>query len=365
MDYNPTNIAPAGTAQGYYYTPTIGPYDYWAIEYGYKEISGSESEELGKIAARGAEPALQYATDEDVFLGSDPRVNLFDLGHNPIDFTSRQMKLSTELMPKLLERAVKKGEGYQKARQAFNKLFQEYWRTAQYAAKFPGGVLVNRDHDGDPNQRPPFTAVDVKQQRDAMKLLAEHVFSAPKYDPKLLNYLPASHWLHWGMVFPSRLDYPIYETVATMQEFILFELLNVRTLDRLHDNELKVVGDADRYTVAEHLRMLVEPVFAEWKEAKVGKYTDSAPYISGFRRNLQRTVIKDLAFLVQESFSGPEDIRTLARMHLQTLETQAGALLSGTNKDFHLDDYTRAHLIDSQKRIHQVLNAQLQIQSVD
>ena len=72
MDYNPANIAPAGTTQGYYYTPTIGPYDYWAIEYGYKDISGSESEELAKIAARGTEPALQYATDEDVFFGSRP-----------------------------------------------------------------------------------------------------------------------------------------------------------------------------------------------------------------------------------------------------------------------------------------------------
>ena len=57
MDYNPANIAPTGSTQGYYYTPTIGPYDYWAIEYGYKDATGSESEELGKIAARGTEPA--------------------------------------------------------------------------------------------------------------------------------------------------------------------------------------------------------------------------------------------------------------------------------------------------------------------
>jgi Met-zincin/Domain of unknown function (DUF5117) len=363
MDYNPANISPAGTSQGDYYTTTIGPYDYWAIEYGYKEISGSESTELGKIAARCSEPALQYATDEDVFFGSDPLVNLFDLGHNPMDFANRQMKLSTELMPKLLERAVKKGEGYQKARQAFNKMFQEYWRTAQYAAKFPGGLLVNRDHDGDPNARAPFTMVDVKQQRDAMKLLAEHVFSAPKYDPKLLNYLPASHWLHWGMAFPFRLDYPIYETVGLMQEFILFDLLNSRTLARLHDNELKVVGDGDRYTAAEHLRMLVEAIFSEWKEAKAGKYTDSSPYIAGFRRNLQRMALTDLAFFVQESFSGPEDIRTLARMHLTTLDSQVKAILD--QKDLKLDDYSRAHLLDSQKRIHQILNAQLIIQSVD
>jgi hypothetical protein len=363
MDYSPANISPAGTAQGYYYTPTIGPYDYWAIEYGYKEFSGSESAELAKIAARCSEPALQYATDEDVFFGSDPLVNLFDLGHNPMDFANRQMKLSTELIPKVLEKAVKKGEGYQKARQAFNKMFQEYWRTAQYAAKFPGGLFVNRDHDGDPNARAPFVMVDLKQQRDGMKLLAEHVFSAPSYDPKLLNYLPASHWLHWGMTFPFRLDYPIYETVGTMQEFILFELLNSRTLNRLHDNELKVAGDGDRYTVAEHLRMLVEAIFSEWKDGKAGKYTDSAPYIAGFRRNLQRMALSDLAFFVQESFSGPEDIRTLARMHLTTLDSQIKTMLD--RKDLTLDDYSRAHLLDSQKRIHQVLNAQLILQSVD
>jgi hypothetical protein len=66
---------------------------------------------------------------------------------------------------------------------------------------------------------------------------------------------------------------------------------------------------------------------------------------------------------VQESFSGPEDTRTLARMHLATLESQIKAILG--QKDLKLDDYSRAHLLDSQKRIHQILNAQLILQSVD
>jgi hypothetical protein len=34
MDYNPVNIMPDGEQQGDYYPQTIGPYDYWAIEYG-------------------------------------------------------------------------------------------------------------------------------------------------------------------------------------------------------------------------------------------------------------------------------------------------------------------------------------------
>jgi Met-zincin/Domain of unknown function (DUF5117) len=363
MDYAPANIAPDAKSQGYYYTPTIGPYDYWAIEYGYKEFSGSENEELNKVAARGSEPALQYATDEDVMYGTDPHTNVFDLGHNPMDFASRQMKLTTELMPKMLERAVKKGEGYQKARQAFQKLFQEYWRTAQFAAKFPGGLFVHRDHDGDPHARAPFVLVTAKDQRAGMKLVADHVFKAPAYDPKLLNFLPATHWAHWGIVEPYRLDYPIYEYVARMQEMILYDLLNPMTLDRLHDNEVKIVSETDRYTLAEHLRTIVDAIFSEWKEAKAGKYTDTAPSISGYRRNLQRITLKELAYLVQEPYSGPEDARTLARMHLQTLDSQISSMLK--KSDVHLDDYTRAHLLDSQKRIQQILNARLQIQSVD
>ena len=65
MDYSPINIAPKGKKQGDYYTTTLGPYDYWAIEYAYKPVDGDEEAELKKIAARAPEHDLVYATDED------------------------------------------------------------------------------------------------------------------------------------------------------------------------------------------------------------------------------------------------------------------------------------------------------------
>src|SRR5262249_13309088 len=40
MDYCPINIAPKGQKQGDYYPTTLGPYDYWAIEYAYKPVDG-------------------------------------------------------------------------------------------------------------------------------------------------------------------------------------------------------------------------------------------------------------------------------------------------------------------------------------
>ncbi|NCY02599.1 MAG: hypothetical protein EBX36_06725 [Planctomycetia bacterium] len=69
MDYVPVNIVPKGKPQGDYYTAVLGPYDHWAIEYGYRPIAAGSPEaelpELGKIAGRSGDPALAYATDEE------------------------------------------------------------------------------------------------------------------------------------------------------------------------------------------------------------------------------------------------------------------------------------------------------------
>ena len=362
MDYSPANISPNKDKQGPYYSPTLGPYDYWAIEFGYS--TDADEAALKKIAARGAEEGLDYATDEDTrSFDSDPLTNRFDLGQNPITFAGQQMELASKLMDKVLERSVKDGDGYQRARQAFGLLLSEYWRSAFFAARFPGGVHVHRDHKGDPKQRPPFEVVEPAQQRAAVKLLAETAFGTPSYDPKLLNHLAASRWSHWGMNDLSRLDYPIHDTVGMMQGRILDQLLSSRTLTRLHDSELKVSEGADVYTLAEHLRLVVDAVFTEWQKPAEGEYTPRKPMISSFRRQLQRVAAKELASFVVSGFGVPEDARTLARMHLSTLDSQVESLLK--NEKVKLDDYSRAHLLDSQRRIRQVLNAELDVRSID
>lgn len=41
MDYNPALLFADGSTEGHFLTPTIGPYDLWAIEYGYRPFDGS------------------------------------------------------------------------------------------------------------------------------------------------------------------------------------------------------------------------------------------------------------------------------------------------------------------------------------
>ena len=144
MDYNPINIAPKGQKQGDYITSTIGPYDYWAIEYAYKEVTGDEAAELKKIAARAAEPDLVFATDSDMRVGNDPLVNVFDLGSDPCRFAKDRVTLASQLMKELDAKAVKDGESWARLRIAFSRyLMGQYGNAADLVASHVGGAIRN------------------------------------------------------------------------------------------------------------------------------------------------------------------------------------------------------------------------------
>src|SRR5262249_19745913 len=109
MDYVPTNIVPKGKKQGDYYPTTLGAYDLWAIEYGYKPCS---DEELKKIASRSGEPGHAFTTDEDTRgIDSDPLSNRFDLGNDTVAYARQRAQLINDLWPGLEARMAKEGEG--------------------------------------------------------------------------------------------------------------------------------------------------------------------------------------------------------------------------------------------------------------
>ncbi|HMF15388.1 MAG TPA: zinc-dependent metalloprotease, partial [Gemmataceae bacterium] len=177
MDYSPVNIAPKGVKQGDYFSQVLGPYDYWAIEYAYKPITGNQDEELGKIAAKIAQPGHEYGTDEDLYLNSDPDINVWDLGSDPMKFGQERMLLAEELLKELHNKIVDKGEGYQRARVALGLLLRQYGDAAQLTVQHVGGEYAHRDHKEDPNARDPLVPVPGAKQRDALKFLQEHILS--------------------------------------------------------------------------------------------------------------------------------------------------------------------------------------------
>ena len=68
MDYEATNVAPIGHPQGQYWSTVPGPYDDWAIEYGYSEALAdpvAEEARLEAILARSTRPELAFGNDAD------------------------------------------------------------------------------------------------------------------------------------------------------------------------------------------------------------------------------------------------------------------------------------------------------------
>jgi hypothetical protein len=347
MDYAPINLAPKGTKQGDYFTTTLGPYDYWAIEYAYKPLSGGtegEYEKLQEISKRCAQPGYDYGTDEDLYTSSDPLVNVWDLGADPMQFAQNRLLLAKELMKDLAKKGATKGEGYQRVRQSFNLLLQEYGNAAYLVSCFVGGVSMHRDHHADPKGRDPLVPVPPDKQRSALKFLQTHLLAdqAFHFSPELLRRLAADRWWHWGNdgVLFSPVEFPIHERLLAIQRVVLEQLLDPRVL-----------------AVAEIFRALTDGV---WGEQVAGAGGEHASTI--LRRNLQREYLRALAELVlgkQSRFRFvPPDARSLARMHLREIGKRIDQQLKAKNPG---DDTTRAHLEESRERIDKVLAASLQI----
>lgn len=362
MDYAPPNIVGKGTKQGDFYSRTIGPYDIWAIEYGYKPLSGgtdAEFKELEKIAARSTEPALDYATDEDTRgIDPDPLTNRFDLGKDPLAYAQARTQLISDLLPGIVEKVTKPGEGYQRGRQAFGVLLGNYGQAVFLAARYIGGLEMNRDHKGESKERAPVVVVSVDKQRAALKFLEEKVFSDKPFEfpPELYNHLASTRWNHWGVTLPLRPDYAVHEMIAMWQDRVLDQLLSSTTLDRLSDSELRVAKDKDAFTTADLISGLTTSIFSEVQQMPAGEHTNRKPAISSIRRNLQRTYLRRLSSIALGQSRAPEDCQTVAYLELSQLSEAIKKALDGNTK---LDTYTKAHLVESRDRIKKVLDAHL------
>lgn len=362
MDYDAVNIVPEGTKQGDYYTPTIGPYDYWAIEYGYKPFEGSsEKDELAKIAARSGEPDLAYATDEDTRgIDPDPLSNRWDLGQDPLEFASRQATLVAQRLPKVVSELVGEGEDYSQARQAFNVLLSSHGQAMYFVSRFVGGVELSRSHRGDPNAKAPFTGVTANRQRAALQILKDQVFSDKPFlvPQEIYSSLGTTRWTHWGTSVPDRTDYPVHDMILMWQTRIMNQLLSSLTLSRVHDATLMWSGAADPFTPAELLRWTSDTVFAELDSTAKKNYTTQDPAISSLRRNLQRACMRRMADIAMGYSGAPDDCQTVAFAELKRL---AEKLEANLKSETEWDLTSKAHMEETLSRIQRVLDARFQM----
>ncbi len=358
MDYTPINYRyDSGQVQGDYAMIDIGPYDYWAIEYGYTHNEA----DLATILKRCSEPELQYATDEDTS-GPDPYARRYDFAKDPLAHANEQAKLIKLYRDRLLEKFVKEGDSWAKARRGYELTLGLQMRSVSMMANWVGGAFVNRDKKGDPGNRVPVQVVPAKDQREALAFVIETSFRDDAYGlkPEILERLGVDKWIdgggHAGMA--DEATWPIHDRVLDMQATTLTLLMNPTTLRRVYDNELRLAADVDALTLPELIDNITSSVWTELDQPCPDDRNDRNPMISSLRRNLQREHLQRLVDLILEDTPGTaaySPISNLARMELRSL----AAAMEATMKkcEGKIDAYTLAHLSESKERIGRVLEA--------
>ena len=344
-------------------TPTIGPYDEWAIEYGYVIPDGKpEADVLKAIAGRCTEPELQYATDWDTMwvLSPDPLVNRYDLSSDPIDYARARIELVDKLLANIRDWAVQDGEPPHFLLRAFNTLWYERVTNLDFVARVVGGQYFHYDFKGDTNERPPLVLVEPARQRAALAYLGETVFNSEFFavDPELLNRLAPSRWGHWGADGGMRLDYPIHDRIRGLQLSVMSSLTAAPVLQRIYDAELKSVA-GDKFTAAEAITTLRDLVWRQL-DTRGGRYDNSQPMIDSVARNLQQDYLNIQLNIarVRPGILVSSDVRSMVRQALRELGEKIGTTLRDSNIDFA----SRAHLTECQSRIERVLDAQFMAQ---
>ena len=284
MDYPALNLNPNPKIKSPYADSSVGHYDEWAIEFGYKPFNSEQ--ERNEILSRSTDPLLIFGNDADILYSSrgiDPRVQTNDMSSDPISYSIDRMRLVNELFDDILDKFQISGNTYEDLRRAFFNLNSQYAGAASTISKFIGGVYVERSVIGQKGSKKPYTPVNYKDQKRAFKALDEYIFSSDNYKipSKIINYLARQRR---GFEFYSGPEDPkIHDLILSNQARILSQLMAPNTLQRLKDSELY----GNKYKLSEFMTDLYKSIFSE-----IDGNIDS------FRQNLQIVYTKRLVDII-------------------------------------------------------------------
>jgi len=295
MDYFQLNLAPEKARQGQYYITSPGPYDDWAIAYGYSVSltdEGGEMKRAAALVARSAEPELGFANDADDMRDPgkaiDPRAMIGDMSNDAMAYATARCELNQKALGGLLTGIPIADKSYQELTQAYMVLTSDLRNSLTAISRYVGGVYVERAFAGQVKENPPqpLRPVELEKQRAAMQALAKYAFGAGAWSAPetLLVHLQQQRR---GFDFKSTGEDPkLHERVLKIQRALLDHLLHTNTQNRILDSALY----GNKYVLADMMRDLTQAIME-------GEARDAA--ISTVRQNLQLEYVDRLLGIVK------------------------------------------------------------------
>jgi hypothetical protein len=316
--------------------PKIGPYDLFAIKWGYQPIANATSADAEKktldewARQQDQTPWLRFSTSNSA--GSDPGELTEAVGDaDAIKATTLGLKNLERVGGMLLAATVKPGEPYDDLQLAYTRLLGQWVLEMNHVSAIVGGFDSQQKHGGQSGVL--FTPIPKPRQVAAVEFLSANAFRTPAFlvNPEVLRRIEPAGAL---------------DRLRTAQLRVLGSLLSSARVLRLVEREA-IDGDG-AYAPTDFLADVRRGV---WPELS-GRATVR---IDAFRRNLQRAHLETLAERVSGRQAAADDARALFRQELRLLDAGLRSLAGRAG-----DGITRAHVADARAMIERALDPRVQ-----
>ncbi|HLT08539.1 MAG TPA: zinc-dependent metalloprotease [Cyclobacteriaceae bacterium] len=347
MDYARFNYVAQPEDEGVSLHPQIGPYDKFAVAWGYRPILEAKTPEEEQavldqwIVDKKGDPMYRYGRQGNAY---DPSTQSEDLGDNAMKASTYGIANLKRILPNLQEwmyEDEKPFKNYDDLEELYGQVVAQFNRYMGHVRTNIGGVYEIYKSSG--QGEPIYTHTDKATQKEAMAFLNKELFKTP-------------HWIIDEEITARTQDFGMLEKVRNLQVTSLNGILDWGRLGRVIENE--ALNGKDAYTILELFDDLRKGI---WSELAGGQAIDV------HRRSLQRAHLARLEELltkdapeVSAAFrsragvqinAAQSDIRPVVRAELSALQRQISAAIPRTS-----DRLSKIHLEDALERINKMLD---------
>lgn len=346
MDYARFNYIAQPEDTGVSLMPDVGPYDKYAIMWGYRPIPEASTPEEEQpildqwILDKKGDPVYRYGRQGNSY---DPTTQSEDLGDNAVLASEYGIKNLQRIMPNLMEWTAEENKpfkDYSDLSEMYGQVIGQFNRYMGHVRTNVGGVTEIYKSAG--QNEAVYTHTSKAMQKSAVDFLNKQLFATPT-------------WMMDEEIIARIGDFGALERIRGVQVTSLNGILEWGRLGRVIENE--ALNGSDAYKITELFDDLRKGI---WTELPTGKTIDV------HRRALQRAHIERLELLLTgensvpaqfRQFLGPQlnaeqsDIRPMARGELKTLQTQIRGAIGRTS-----DRMSKLHLEDALARIEKILS---------
>jgi len=287
MDYTPVNLAPPGQSQTGFYDVKPGPYDDWAIEFGYSPALVDDARRTA-LLNRSTEPELVFGNDADDMrapgAGIDPRVNITDLSSDAITYATDRLALVDKIVGSMRERIGTEGESFQELHDAYLVMAGVFAGSATTISRYIGGVHVNRAMIGQPGATTAFVPVALSDQERAMAALRRHIFAPDVFSGTEDLYQHLRQQRRSFNFYGLTEDPKLHALMLAVHKAVLDHLLHPVVLTRITDSRQY----GNKYHLSSVVEDLTNAIFIEDLNRNVNTY----------RQNLQLEYVNRLIAMV-------------------------------------------------------------------